>query len=204
MILLYAEWNKLTLKNREALTSGSVNVNQVQFTFSSEWAGLDRVAVFRCDDVSVSVPLDDTNICTIPWETVAAPQKELYAGVYGMRGEETVLPTTWADLGRVLRGTTLGSDATDPTASPYQWVLTSIGDLDDLKTNDKSSLVAAINEARATGGGGGFETDETLSFKNGVLSVNTAGEAEEDNTLPITSAAVAASIGNIEELLKTI
>lgn len=49
-----------------------------------------------------------------------------------------------------------------------------------------------------------FETDETLSLKDGVLSVNTADVAEEDNTLPITSAAVATQVGNIEILLKTI
>lgn len=57
------------------------------------------------------------------------------------------------------------------------------------------------------GGGGGttsFEIDETLTFKDGVLSVNTADVVEEDNTLPVTSAAVATQVGNIEILLKTI
>lgn len=46
--------------------------------------------------------------------------------------------------------------------------------------------------------------DETLSLKDGVLSVNTAQEPDPDNTLPITSAAVATTVGNIEILLKTI
>lgn len=49
-----------------------------------------------------------------------------------------------------------------------------------------------------------FTTDETLSFENGVLSVNTAKEPAPDNTLPITSAAVAQTVGNIEILLRTI
>jgi len=49
-----------------------------------------------------------------------------------------------------------------------------------------------------------FVPDETLSLKNGVLSVNTADTAEEDNTLPITSAAVFTEIGNINVLLGTI
>lgn len=49
-----------------------------------------------------------------------------------------------------------------------------------------------------------FTTDETLSLKDGVLSVNTASDAEVDNTLPITSAAVATTVGNIEILLQTI
>lgn len=49
-----------------------------------------------------------------------------------------------------------------------------------------------------------IETDETLSFTGGVLSVNRATDAEADNTLPITSAAVYVEIGNIDTLLKTI
>lgn len=49
-----------------------------------------------------------------------------------------------------------------------------------------------------------FTTDDTLTLIDGVLSVNTAEEAELDNTLPITSAAVALTVGNIAELLKTI
>ena len=53
-------------------------------------------------------------------------------------------------------------------------------------------------------GGVAFETDETLSLKDGILSVNTASEPEPDNTLPITAAAVSTTIGNIEILLKTI
>ena len=49
-----------------------------------------------------------------------------------------------------------------------------------------------------------FETDETLTLKDGILSVNTTDQMEQDNTLPITSAGVYATVGNIEALLKTI
>lgn len=49
-----------------------------------------------------------------------------------------------------------------------------------------------------------FITDETLSLKDGVLSVNTTDTVANDNTLPITSAAVAVTVGNIEVILKTI
>lgn len=50
-----------------------------------------------------------------------------------------------------------------------------------------------------------WQTDETLSLsENNVLSVNTAPNVEEDNTLPITAAAVYETVGNIEILLETI
>jgi hypothetical protein len=49
-----------------------------------------------------------------------------------------------------------------------------------------------------------FQTDETLTLENGILSVNTTDQMEQDNTLPMTSAGVYAQVGNIEALLKTI
>ena len=83
----------------------------------------------------------------------------------------------------------------------------SIGSCSNLETETKHCLVDAINElCRKVGEGGGttFETDETLTLKDGVLSVNTANVVEADNTLPVTSAAVQITVGNIDALLQTI
>ena len=49
-----------------------------------------------------------------------------------------------------------------------------------------------------------LKTDETLIFKDGILSVNTTADVEQDNTLPMSSAGVYATVGNISQLLKTI
>ena len=67
-------------------------------------------------------------------------------------------------------------------------------------------LQKADGTAAETGGGGvAFTTDETLTLSpEGVLSVNTADVVEQDNTLPVTSAAVHTTVGNIEALLKLI
>ena len=51
---------------------------------------------------------------------------------------------------------------------------------------------------------GDFSVDNTLKFEDGVLSVNTAKKVEANNTLPVTSAAVHVTVGNIEVLLNTI
>lgn len=48
--------------------------------------------------------------------------------------------------------------------------------------------------------GHGLKLDEITN----TLSVDTANQVEQDNTLPVTSAAVAATVGNIEVLLGTI
>lgn len=58
---------------------------------------------------------------------------------------------------------------------------------------------------QAGGAGAGFSIDNTtLKMENGVLSVNTTDRMEQDNTQPMTSAGVYATVGNIEALLKTI
>lgn len=52
---------------------------------------------------------------------------------------------------------------------------------------------------------GGIIVGEDLQItKTGVLSVIKADKAEQDNTRPITSAAVYTEIGNIDALLRTI
>ena len=79
------------------------------------------------------------------------------------------------------------------------------------KLKEKIRPVTSVNGVKPdengnvmVAGGGSFATDETLKMKDGILSVNTTNEMEQDNTLPITSAGVFATVGNIEALLKTI
>lgn len=83
-----------------------------------------------------------------------------------------------------------------------------IGDLDNLTTTDKSTLVAAINEAAHSGGGGGggyiIGDGLKLDAESNTLAVDTADAVEQDNTRPITSAAVYTEVGNINALLATI
>ena len=80
----------------------------------------------------------------------------------------------------------------------------SIGQTIRVKTVDETGRPTEWEAVDASSGGVQFTTDETLSLKDGVLSVNTAQEPEPDNTLPITSAAVHTTVGNIEILLQTI
>lgn len=207
MIQLHAEKNCLTVVKPELLTSGSVNVNTVSIEFSADWEGLSRVAVFASSTTQISIALDSTNQCFIPWECLVTPNLNLRIGVYGMQGTTIVLPTIWASLGVIRPGVTTGAEPSPPTPDAYQKVLAEIGNLEDLTTADKSSLVAAINEVHETGGGGGmnYRIGHGLRVTGGnTLEVDTAEEAEQDNTLPITSAAVYTTVGNIEILLETI
>lgn len=81
-------------------------------------------------------------------------------------------------------------DKGDPGLTPH------IGENGNWFYGDEDSGIPA--------GAAGIKTDHTLSYANGVLSVNTANAPEADNTLPITSAAVNTVVGNIETLLNKI
>ncbi len=78
----------------------------------------------------------------------------------------------------------------------------------DAKLTDDSMAMEAefadFQMIEIPGGGVDFTTDETLTLENGVLSVNRATDVEKDNTLPITSAAVYETVGNINALLESI
>lgn len=76
------------------------------------------------------------------------------------------------------------------------------------------SGVVSIPKIIYEGGSAGPATKETLGLiivgenlnitEEGVLSVDVATAAEQDNTKPITSAAVNTLVGNIDALLSTI
>ena len=93
---------------------------------------------------------------------------------------------------------TLG-DPPDPMES---W-LTQAAEIRDQTLRDAERAEAAAERAEEAGGVA-FEVDDTLTLENGILSVNTADDVEKDNTLPVTSAAVYAEVGNINALLETI
>lgn len=178
---------------RKKIPAGIVGA-KIRMEFDKSWQGLRKMAVFQAmrdaDNVTKDVLIENEEAVEIPWEVVDRPAHMLRVGVYGTSGEEDlVIPTLWADLGRVYYAADpSGDESTDPSLPVW------------------AQLQQQVDELKQSGGSGGvdFKTDETLTLKNGVLSVNTTDVMEQDNTLPITSAGAFAVVGNIEALLKTI
>lgn len=208
MFTLYADKNKLTLRQRETVTSGSVNIYQVRFEFSADWDGMKRTAVFRAGGESRPVLLDESGGCSIPWEMLENPGIRLYAGVYGTRGGNVVLPTVWADLGMILTGAAPGEDARLPTPELWQQEL---DQKQDRLHGLPGQVVGFDEEGKAMAVDMMSVEGETLcQFGHGLkrsgnlISVDTADGFDGDKTLPITAAAVETAVGNIEILLETI
>lgn len=168
MTKLNVDGNKIRVWNLDTYTSGQVGA-KVEFHFNSEWDGLRKTAVFeahepRCagdHNLVSSVVLDtswDGNVCRIPGDVLATPGYDFSIGVYGTDNEgKLVIPTVYAKCGRIVRGTRLdgSSNGADPSLPVWAQLQANIGDLNNLTTANKSTLVDAINEAAQSGGGGG-------------------------------------------------
>ena len=124
----------------------------IEYT-DSVWDGRQKTVVFR-SAVTKDV-LDVGSEVAIPAEVVSRAGVNLYMGVYGVdAANNVVIPTIWTELGLVNGAAApSGDSSTDPSLPVWAQIQAMIGNLDDLDTVAKSSLVAAINEALTKGGG---------------------------------------------------
>lgn len=184
MIVLNVCKNTLKVMSSETITSGSVNAYRVRFHFTDDWAGLERVAVFRQGADLVSVLLDGKDECIIPWEVMrqGSAGKLLHAGVYGVAGGDVVLPTVWGLIGTIQAGTTLGPNAVPPTPSVADQFLADVS-----AEREKAEAAAERAESAAAGGGtggtGNVSSPEIQSIRVMDRADYDALEKKSDQTL---------------------
>lgn len=139
------------------------------------WDGLTKTVVFRGAVAKDVINAGET--VTVPPEVLAVSSRVLSVGVYGVDADGTlVIPTLWADLGKVMPSADPSGD-TSTNPSPPVWAQLSalIGNLDDLTTKAKENLVAAVNEVAAKGGGGGTAADVRMDVSGGYIRYSADG-----------------------------
>lgn len=208
MFILYANKNQLTVRKKEPITSGSVNIYTTRFEFSPDWQGLTTKAVFKGSGTTKTVLLDGGE-CVIPWEVLTSHGQPLMAGVFGTL-DDTVLPTIWANLGTILEGVPTDGEGTKPP-TPDLWEQELAGKGDALAYDGMElSLMGAgktLSKVVISGGGGGaipYRFGHGLKQDGLDVSVDAVSDFSGDNTLPMTAAGVQTTVGNIEALLATI
>ena len=208
-ITLTANHQSLTAKYLP-LAAESVQYLTAKVVYETDdWTGREIKAMFEQGRTVYEVPVRGGEI-------TAKQQLNLTAGdwrvwlVGNSARDGDVIPRITTNVTHIIVAPTGGTEGSPFPAIPptvEEQLRADMGNLADLTTEDKSSLVAAINEVRQTGGGGTAYTighGLKLDAKTNTLSVDTADKMEQDNTLPITSAAVYVEVGNINALLKTI
>lgn len=156
------------------------------------WDGLQKTVVFR-SSVTKDVVATGSEV-VIPSEVVSRAGVNLYMGVYGVDAtNNVVIPTIWAELGVIQPAATPSGDTSiDPTLPVWAQIQGMIGNLDDLDTDAKSSLVAAVNEA-LTKGGGEIDPAEVQKIVEDYLKENPPSSSA-DISLGLTAATVGQTI----------
>lgn len=185
------------------IADNSIEFVRFQFHLSEEWTSLLLVAQFT--QANTYNVLLDGDTCFLPKELTAGLCKlSLFGYAEGKPLRATSIPLIFQieESGFVSSAET----PIPPTPDLYAQLLERIKEV-ETGSLDPSVVAKAVEdylEKNPPSGGVQFEINETLTLKNGILSVNTTDQMEQDNTLPITSAGVFATVGNIEALLKTI
>jgi len=124
VINIFVQKNEARVVSYERLTSGTANTFSVQFTFSSDWDCLHKTAVFTNGITTIDVLENmwrSDNICHIPHEILAEPNRLVRVGVRGTLLNELQLSTPMCSIGNVLRGAdAFGDKTTDPTLPVWE------------------------------------------------------------------------------------
>ena len=132
----------------ETLTSGMVG-KEISIITGSSWNGLQKFAVFRAGNVCKTAALSSTTI-QIPKEVLTKPFCKLFVGVYGTDGAGSlVIPTIMAEGPYIRYGADPMEDSNAEELPVWKNLQDQIGDLQELDTLQKDSLVAAVNELAA-------------------------------------------------------
>ena len=160
---------------------------------TDEWKNADTVKLRAKNQADIVVHEADVvdGMATVPWEALDGGGS-FSVSLFARDGDVEI--TTGTVTISLLHTLDSGLETNPPTPTEFDKLRQ---DVEDLKEQVE-------NLEPGNGNGTAFKTDETLSLKNGILSVNTTDVVAQDNTLPITSAGVFATVGNIEALLKTI
>lgn len=193
----------LNIERSVIAVSNSVGEYQLKISFDTDWDEVDRkVITFASENGRrIAIEYDEENGVLIPWEVLANRSPKLLkvsVGAIGYSGTAERITTSSAYDGGMIfvLPEALGlSCAMTPSPDIYQKLIQEIGNLDALKTEDKDSLVSAINEI-AEGGGGGTVTsvNNVLPDENGNINLTPADIDAQAELTPEQQAAVNSGI----------
>ena len=114
MIKVYCNGTRIQCLRRGELNVGMAGA-PVEFDFSSEWDGLGKTAVFRCDGEKDQI-LGADGKTTVPHEILTTPGMDVEVGVYAVKEDGTTwpAPTTYCKIGRVGEGADPSGDESYP------------------------------------------------------------------------------------------
>lgn len=170
MIRINVDGVTATVAEKEILTAGRVGL-ECAFTFTGEWDGLFKTAVFQGVE-SVGVALPD-NTCIVPWEAMQVEGVQLKIGVFGANGAGTiVIPTIWANAGKIQPSAAgSGTEPTEPSQNANAYAV---------ETAEEAKNIALSVQQRADNGefdgADGFSPTATVSKVGNTATITITDE----------------------------
>lgn len=147
------------------LTAGMVGV-PVRFSFSPEWQELNLLAVFRAGEEKKDNEIKEGR-SVIPAQVLTQPGQMLCIGVEGRSKDGAlVIPTVWAEVGRILDGAQAANDpALAPTPTQFERFMAGLEQVDE-------KLRESLRQAKESGAFNG--TSVTHRWEGTTLEVTSA------------------------------
>lgn len=160
------------------VVADSINYLTAKFAFDADWKGRVITAYFVCGDKTITAELTSGEITAEQGINLTAGRWELKLS--GIKADSRVTAgPVWFD---VLPFGAADGELPDISLTQYEQLLAKIGDMDELTTADKNTLVAAINEAAQSGGGSGGGGLPAGGTPGQVLTRTASGSAWQDGT----------------------
>lgn len=144
IIHLICDGRILKLVKNQIVTTGSENEDKIVFTFSDDWNGYKKTAVFQADGRSYYVLLDDDNTATIPTEAIRERGK-IKIGVFGVN-DIAVKTSTLLQYMIVEGALSLENPISEPTPDIYTQLLREIDALDTKTSTSLEEITVQITE----------------------------------------------------------
>ena len=186
-----------------------------EFEFDEEWQDKVKTVYFVCEDGSYQAVVMSGNSCGVPM--LDGEHRRIFVGVQeGTSEKPSVLKTTRPCYLKVKDSIAdyLGQPIPDPSPDVYEQIIAMLEDIKKGEVSPEDIQKAVDNyltenpisvDIATTEKAGIVAVGKNLSItEDGVLSVETTDDAEQDNTKPITSAGVNLVVGNINAILAII
>lgn len=142
------------IKPTPLIAAGGVNENYVNFSFSEEWTGFTKTAVFYQDEKNVYYSIVVNNRAVVPWEAMQKAGK-VYIGVFGVKDD--IVLTSEVVSYKIKKGAiTEDINPGDPTPDIYEQLIalingatTAVNDLTEA-FNDLTEAFNSITRLQGT------------------------------------------------------
>ena len=161
------------------LTGGTIRVEYAP----GIWDGLTKTVVFK--GVATKDVVTDETLIEIPHETVAAPNKRLQVGFYGVDGSGVlIVPTLWADLGLILPGADPSGDpSVDPSLPVWAQLAEDLKRLEESGGADPEEIKKIVDEYLEENPPAGGNVDVTIYGETLVIAENSTATIEGETLI---------------------